>query len=345
MTTSRRLPATVLVSAFIAAVSMMGCSRDEPAVGLFLYNEADPYIKEFAKQIMEESGTVFTPVQYDAGNSQLIQNEQLEGLLVRNPALVIVNPVDRLSSHSVLRKLQAAGIPGIFFNREPLAGDLALWEKSYYVGAKAEQSGQLQAQLVMQLFGGEPGNLNGYDRNDDGRIQVIILKGEQGHQDAEIRTREVLRSFEAAGFIVEVLALEIANWNRDEAYAKMGPLLKDYRNNVELVVSNNDAMALGAISMMRQTGMFQDSNRNGRIDRADELWIPVVGIDGLKEAEAAIAEGYLYGTVKNDSLSMAKAIVELSGILLGHIDPSMAQYPVEDGTYIWIDYRPFISEQ
>jgi len=145
--------------------------------------------------------------------------------------------------------------------------------------------------------------------------------------------------------MMEVLALEIANWNRDEAYAKMGYLLRDYQRRVELVVSNNDAMALGAISMMRQAGMFQDTNRNGRIDRADELWIPVVGIDGLQEAEESIAEGYLYGTVKNDSLSMAKAIVELSGILLGHIDPATTKYPLEDGAYIWIDYRPFVSSE
>ena len=345
MTTSRALSRALLVAASIASLSISACDREEAAVGLFLYNEADPYIREFAKQIMEESGNTFTPVQFDAGNSQLIQNEQLESMLSKHPALMMINPVDRLSSHSIVRKLQAEGIPGIFFNREPLSADLALWEKTYYVGARAEQSGQLQAQLVMQLFGGDPKKLNGYDRNGDGRIQAIILKGEQGHQDAEIRTREVLRSFEGAGFMMEVLALEIANWNRDEAYAKMGYLLRDYQRQVELVVSNNDAMALGAISMMRQAGMFQDTNQNGRIDRADDLWIPVVGIDGLQEAEKSIAEGYLYGTVKNDSLSMAKAIVELSGIVLGRIDPAEAQYPLEDGTYIWIDYRPFVSEE
>ncbi len=41
---------------------------------------------------------------------------------------------------------------------------------------------------------------------------------------------------------------------------------------------------------------------------------------------------------------MAKAIVELAGIVLGRIDPATAEYPLQDGTYIWIDYRPFVSE-
>ena len=343
MTPSRL--AGLLALCLAASIPLTACRGGKPGVGLFLYNEADPYIKEFARQILEQASASFPTVKYDAGNSQLIQNEQMEGMLARGAALLIVNPVDRLGSYSVIQRLKAIGTPVIFFNREPLPEDLALWDKTYYVGARAEQSGQLEASMVMKLFGGNPARLNEYDRNGDGIIQAIILKGEQGHQDAEIRTREVLRSFEHSGFSVEVLALEIANWNRDEAYAKTERLLADFRDRVELVVSNNDAMALGAISMMRQAGMFKDSNGNGRVDRHDALWIPVVGIDGLKEAEESIAEGYLYGTVKNDSLNMAKAIVALANTLLGHADPSTAAFPLEGGKYVWIDYRPLVTQE
>ncbi|MBN2873946.1 MAG: galactose ABC transporter substrate-binding protein [Spirochaetales bacterium] len=332
------------------SLSLFSCSAKESRMSLFLYNEADPYIREFAKQILAASPQDAMPRKFDAGNSQLIQNEQIEAELTRNPAsqrpaLMMINPVDRLGAYALIQRLKGDDIPVIFFNREPLAEDMGLWDKTFYVGARAEQSGQLQAQLVMELFGGSPDKLNEYDRNGDGVIQSIILKGEQGHQDAEIRTREVLRSFEDAGFRVEVLALEIANWNRDEAYGTMGNLLRDYRHRVELIVSNNDAMALGAISRMRQEGLYRDTNGNGRIDRNDSGWIPVVGIDGLREAEESIAEGYLYGTVKNDSQSMATAMVELAGVLLGTIDPATLSYALTDGRYIWIDYRPFVSER
>ncbi len=317
--------------------ALASCSQAELEIGLFLYNEADPYIKEFARQILDESVPGLVPVQHDAGNSQLIQNEQIERFSGQKPGqrplLMMVNPVDRLGAYAVIKRSKDAGIPVIFFNREPLGEDLLLWDKVFYVGAKAEQSGHLQASLVMELFGGRPDRLNEYDRNRDGIIQAIILKGEQGHQDAEIRTREVLRSFETHGFTVEVLALEIANWNRDEAYNKMENLLRDYGSKLELIVSNNDAMALGAISRMRQEGIFKDSNGNGRVDRGDIGWIPVVGIDGLKEARESIAEGYLYGTVTNDSLSMAKAMVELAGILLGTLSADDRVFPLTDG--IW----------
>ena len=336
------------LSVALSVAFLSTCTPKEPRIGLLLYNQSDPYIETFAKRIMTEAKGSFIMTQLDAGNSQLIQNEQIEAQLSRKPALFMINPVDRLASNALIRRLQAENVPIIFFNREPLAKDLALWENCYYVGAKAEQSGQMQAELIMDLFGGNPAQLNDNDKNHDGVIQIIILKGEQGHQDAELRTKELLRSFEAAGFAIEILALEVCNWSQDEAYDKMGTLMRSLQNRVEIVASNNDAMALGAIMRMRQLGFFKDDNGNDKVDGSDRSWLPVVGIDGLAEAEEAIAEGYLYGTVKNDSLSMAKAMVELATRILyeGGADGSSGKdtrvYPLVDGTYIWIDYQPFV---
>jgi len=336
----------VRFTAVCAAVCALGsCSFDKPLVGLLVYNETDPYMETFAGQILAAAEGFFPVKLYYAGNSQLIQNEQIEKILSDKPDVLMINPVDRLGAYAIIRRLQAANVPVIFFNREPLAGDLALWDKTYYVGARAEQSGQMQARLVMDLFGNNPGKLNQYDRNGDGKIQTIILKGEQGHQDAETRTSEVLYTFEKNGFAVETLALEVANWNRDEAYTKMGRLISLYQNRMELVLCNNDDMALGAISRMRQAGLFKDTNKNGAIDRHDREWIPVIGIDGLSEAEDAISEGYLYGTVKNDSLRMAGSMVELANALLARVPPSSLSVPLEDDKYVWIDYRPYISSE
>jgi len=335
--------AGLFLTVLISAILSVSCAKKEDKIGIFVYNETDPFMQVFTAQILESAHGKFTTKVFYAGNSQLIQNEQIEKMLAERPALMMINPVDRLGSFAIIRKMKAANIPVIFFNREPLVQDLALWNRTYYVGARAEQSGQMQAELVMELFGGDSAHLNQYDRNHDGKIQTIILKGEQGHQDAEMRTSEVLRSFESHNFHIEVLAMEVANWAHDEAYAKMGRLLEKYHNKIELIISNNDDMALGAIAQMRQAGIFNDTNGNDRIDRFDAKWIPVVGIDGLQEAEESIAEGYLYGTVKNDSQTMAKTMIELANAILGHTDFSALSVPLQDGKYIWIDYKPFVS--
>jgi len=344
--TSGRLaawPAGVLIAALMA-LAVAGCAGGDPLVGLFLYNEADPYILEFGRQILGAAPSGFAIKKFDAANSQPIQNEQIDNFLDRRPDLLVVNPVDRLGAYAIIQRARSAAVPVVFFNREPLAADMALWDRVWYVGAKAIQSGRLQAELVIKLFGGDPAHLNAFDRNGDNVIQALILKGEQGHQDAEIRTREVLHSFEERAFRVEVLALEIANWNQAEAYEKIHHLLRQYQSAIELVISNNDAMALGAISRMRQNGWFNDADGNGVIDSRDPDWTPVVGIDGLRAAEQAITEGYLYGTVKNDSLSMALAIIELAEFLLGRRSGSSLSATVEDGRYIWVDYTPYVYQ-
>ena len=323
-------------------IIMTSCGGGEARVGLASYNLNDPYIYTFARQIEEFSRDRFRLTSRNAQNSQMLQNEQIEEMLAEEVNLLIINPVDRLGTYPIIRQLKNRNIPVIFFNREPLLEDLMLWDKAFYVGARAEQSGQLQAALVMELFGDNPDKLNRYDRNGDNRIQAVILKGEQGHQDAEIRTAEVVRAFENRRFHLDILVTEVANWNEIQAYEKMDSILNRFDRRIEVILSNNDAMALGAISRLRENNWFTDTNGNGMIDADDEGWIPVVGIDGLDRAVEQIEKGYLYGTVLNDSREQARAIVDLARFVLEQKDLEGLDYPVENGKYIWIDYQVFL---
>lgn len=322
----------------IGILLLFSCSHREDSVSLLLYNQSDPFVNIFADQIKYLGAKSFNVSTFDSQNSQIIQNEFIEEQ-IENADLMIINPVDRLGAYSIIKELQSKGIPVIFFNREPLAEDLDLWDKAYYVGARAEQSGQIQAQMIMTLFGTDPVHLNKHDKNGNGIIETVILKGEQGHQDAEIRTSEVVKSFSEKKFQLDILITEVANWKRDEAYVKMKDILEIYGDSVELVLSNNDAMALGAISIMRQSGFFQDDNHDGKIGTDDVSWLPVVGVDGLDEAVKLIDQGYLYGSVLNDSRTQAQAIVELSEFLISDRDLKNMNYSLVDGNYIWLDYK------
>jgi len=320
-----------------------GCRTQEKQTALILYNENDPFIYTFARQLEDLTSDIpnYQLETIDSQNSQILQNEQIEEMAAKGRDLLIINPVDRLGSYSIVKKMKDQEMPIIFFNREPLIEDLKLWDKAYYVGARAEQSGQLQAELIMELFGNDPNQLNQYDRNGDNIIQVVILKGEQGHQDAEIRTVEVVRAFRDRGFELEILITEVANWNQVQAFEKMEQILKTFGGSMEVLLSNNDAMAIGALDRMRLEEVFSDTNGNDRIDPLDDDWLPVVGIDGLSEAVKEIEQGYLYGTVLNDSLTQAKAIVELSEYILEMRRLDGMSFEIIDDKYIWIDYKVF----
>lgn len=318
---------------------LIACTRQKPNAGLFIYREDDLFMRSLTEDIIEKAEGIIKLETYYSLNSQVIQNEQIETALRQGAQLLIINPVDRLGTYAIINKLRTLNIPVIFFNREPLPRDIALWDRVWYVGALAEQSGRMQAELAMELFGSDPENLNEFDRNADKRIQAVILKGEQGHQDAEIRTATVQRTFREKGYELDVLVTEVANWDRNESYEKMSHILDDLDTPLELVLSNNDAMAIGAISIMRQREYFKDDNANGMVDKYDSSWVPVLGIDGVPDAVSQIEDGYLYGTVLNDYNAIAEAIVELSAYLVASGDDGVLG--VTQGRYIWIDYKTF----
>lgn len=320
----------------ISIFALSACTVATNTLPLFIYDMSDPYMEVFSKRIENESGPFYNIDRYDASNSQIIQNEQIESAMEEYNVL-IVNPVDRLSVFSVIQKAEVNNTKLIFFNREPLNNDLNQYAYAYYVGADAKQSAQLQAELITDLFG-EPEELNENDLNQDNIIQAVILKGEQGHQDAEARTEFVVKTLEEAGYSISILDTSISNWDQVEAKSSILNIFNTL-DGVEVVISNNDAMALGAIEALKELGYFVDDNNDGVINRENEKWFPVVGIDGLDEAIDSIMNGYLFGTIVNDSQTMAEVIVELARLLVNNQDISQLSVPIVDGKYIWIDYQ------
>ncbi|MBU0996831.1 MAG: galactose ABC transporter substrate-binding protein [Firmicutes bacterium] len=323
---------------------LFGCQTRVPVIPLLIYDMNDDYMRDFESRIQEANLMNFRIETYDCQNSQIIQNEYLEEVLKKDNPLIIINPVDRLSAHAMIEKAKQTGAKIIFINREPLPEDMDLYDSVYYVGADAKQSAELQAEIIMDLFGGNPYSLNEFDLNSDGVIQAVILKGEQGHQDAEARTKYVIDELENEHYQVEVLDIAIANFDMDLAEIAMNQLIEEYGDQFEVVIANNDAMAIGAIKTLTEHQYFDDMDMNGVIDRDTEPWIPVVGIDGLDIAIESMNNGYLYGTVLNDSQSMAEAIVELANILLNNLSLDDFSYVITDSKYIWIDYQKFVND-
>ena len=82
-----------------------------------------------------ELGVKFT--NYDAAGSQSTQNDQVDRFLDQGYDILCVNIVDRTAAAVIIDKAQTAGVPVIFFNREPVMEDLNRWERAYYVGFRA----------------------------------------------------------------------------------------------------------------------------------------------------------------------------------------------------------------
>lgn len=307
-----------------------GCGGGDTKVAFFVYDGSDTFISEMMDYMITEIPAGITPVIRNAGNSQAVQNQQIVELIEEGGyALFVINAVDRLACSSIVEKCSGEGIDVVFFNREPLE-DALTNDNVFYVGADADKLGEKQADMVAEIFtDGFAGSE--YDRNGDGVVQLVILKGEQGHQDAEKRTENCVSRLKVLGFEVEVLAIESANWNRQEGYHAMEQLYARYSGDIELVFSNNDDMALGAIDYLTAAGVF--CARGGGYDQP----FLIVGVDGTAVGLEAIERGLLYGTVNNDSVKQSEAILELVALLISGNSLDDCGFTVINKHYIYID--------
>lgn len=270
----------------------------------------------------------------DSENKQPTQNEKVDAFLTKGLNALIINPVDRTAAGPIIEKARADEVPVVFINREPEADDMQSYDKVWYVGAKAEESGTMSGELIADYFKAN----EGADKNGDGKIQYIILTGEPGHQDAILRTEYSVKAITDAGYEVEELASDTAMWDKVQATDKMNGFISSIGiENIEAVLANNDDMALGAIEALKA---------NGYNSGDDTKYIPVVGVDATAPALESMSKGELLGTVLNDAENQGAAAVNVAVAAANglEITKDVVGYDVTDGKYIWIPYVKVTAE-
>lgn len=318
---------TVLLgSAFL----LCACGEEQPDIpdksyiGVAYYNQSDTFLnelldsfKEQLKEMQNEDMDTVVMVR-DAAGVQRTQDDQVKELINAGCDVLCVNLVDRADPSEIIDMAREHEVPIIFFNREPVAEDLMQWDQIYYVGADAEESGVMQGELAADMIK----NNSQTDRNRDGKIQYVVLEGEPGHQDAIIRTETAVKTLTDSGIELEKLSYQIANWNRAQAENRMEQLIGQYPNQIELVLSNNDDMALGAMDAYKKLNYTETA-------------LPVFfGIDGTDAGLEAVMDSELAGTVYNDKEGQAKAMAELCWALITGDDMEELEFQKERCIYL-----------
>ena len=168
--------------------------------------------------------------------------------------------------------------PLVFFNRQPsdpTTGEIDMKtmnfsDKTYYVGFDAAGGGAVQGKLITDYL--KTADLAKLDRNKDGKIGYVLCIGDVGHNDSKARTqgiREALGTWNGdtnpttrkEGKVkvgdkeVPVVELEAkamtgndgSTWNATAATEAMGTWATQYGDQIDLVISNNDGMAMGCL--------------------------------------------------------------------------------------------------
>ena len=167
---------------FAGTLIFYTCGKSQPQtdnqiyIGVACYDQKDTFIEElvdaFKEQCssMESKDYAISMTIMDASNSQRVQNDQIEQMINDGCNVLCVNLADRTEPSEIIDAAKEKDIPIIFFNREPVEEDMRRWDKLYYVGGKAKQSGELQGELAADFIKVNPqADRNNYSYRKRGR--------------------------------------------------------------------------------------------------------------------------------------------------------------------------------
>ena len=306
-----------------------GAAQEETAsalnVAVFYYDYSDVYISSVRNALDGLFGEMgIKPNNYDGGGNQSMQTDQINTAIANGANLLIVNIVETSSpdaAQNAVDAAKAAGIPIIFFNREVDSAVVNSYENCAFVGTDAPEAGHMQGKMIGDYL---VANFDTVDLNGDGKISYVMFKGQEGNAEAEYRTqyavedadailteagKEPLSYYAGDDVATKYLVDQNGTWSSAAAVAYMDTILAEYSeangNMIELVIANNDDMAMGAISSLQTAGY--------NLGDGTSTTIPVFGVDAIDSAKQAIDEGKMTGTVMQDAEGMASTITALVG--------------------------------
>ena len=314
------LLAVLLVFSF-AACGQNGGGKKTGEVSVFYYTFSDTYISSVRSAMdsfLKANNIEYN--NYDANGNQTTQTEQIQTAIAKGSSMLIVNVVDTGSNdaaQNIVNLAKAAKIPVVFFNRSVDESVVSSYDKCVFVGTDYEMAGHMQGKMIGEYLVENYGKV---DLNGDGKISYVMFKGQEGNMEAIARTQygvddcnavltaagKPFLEFYDASNTDKYLVDQDGLWSSAAATNYMSTALAQYSeangNMIELVIANNDEMALGAIAALQAAGYNTGS---GKV-------IPVFGVDATDAAKNAIAGGSMIGTIKQDAEGMAKTLVQLA---------------------------------
>lgn len=280
--------------------------------------ETNPFFQGMYKS-MEKMGkeqSSLTLLLDSAANQQDKQNSQLDSMIDRGAKALVVNLADVSFGAEMVKKYCDKKIPVVYINRSPEVKSLAACDTAYFVDGDAAQAGVLQGLQVLKAWKANPQ----WDKNKDGKIQYAMIEGIPNHAGAMARTKwsvGTMESYPTLGMPVEKVLQEHGMFQAQATKDLMTKwiALPEFAK-VEVILANNDTMALGAVEILQQNNQK----------------VPVFGIDGSKAALTALNSGSISGTVFNDFDGQSRAAIRMAANLA-------ADKPVLEGVPYKMEYR------
>lgn len=308
-----------------ASSSLSISNKNVVNVGVVFYSLDDLFLsklKQSLEDISEKNENKVKFSFYEGKNNVSIQNEIIDSLLKSDIDLLIVQvaAAEEKIVEDVINKVNQKDVPAIFLDVPPQVASKLYEEHSNIVFMRGDykQLPIMQGKIIVDIWNT---NKRILDKNNDNILQYVMLQGFS--PSATERTKYSIKAINDAGIKTEQLSLQVANWDKELAKNAIKSLFLRYAGNIEAIISNNDAMAIGAIEALQEYGYNKgDKSKN----------IVVVGVDGLPEAKDLIDKGVMAGTVIQDPNVIAEALYAVGMNLTQRVNPiENTNYELSEG--------------
>ena len=255
-------------------------------------------------------------VTQDANQDESKQIQYVQAAAADGQKAIIVNPINPSACQSII---DAAGdMKVVFVNRVPDDTSI-LNENAVYVGSDEHTSGKFQGDFLAEYFKAQ-------GKTD---IKYILLNGIIGQTSTTLRTESVLKALADGGInATETTAPLAAMYDRNKAIDMITPVLSDKSKEFDCIISNNDAMALGAIEAAKNAGLDPSS-------------FPIVGIDATADGRQAIKDGTMAMSVFQDPNGQGGGAVQAAvNLINGDALNANTSFDVDEtGFILWVPFE------
>ncbi|MFT8352447.1 galactose ABC transporter substrate-binding protein [Clostridium saccharoperbutylacetonicum] len=284
-------------------------------VGVLLNNFYNPYnlsIEKSLEDIQKEKQNQIQFTFFNGESNPAIQSVIVNNMLQNNYDLLLISTVDKKEPEMIgdfVDKAKQKSIPLIFFNLRPDNLDIIKkYQKAIAINTDSMQAGILQGKMIADYW-----NANKeMDKNGDGIMQYILIKGQPESYLTEVRSNYSISTINDAGIETQELAAVSANWDEGLANSVMGSLFLKYGGSIEAIIANSDSMAMGAVKAFQTYGYnLGDKTKT----------IPIFGIHAIPEVQELIKKGFIAGSVLQDTRELADAFYSVGMNLILGKDP------------------------
>ncbi len=243
-------------------------------IGLSMNTLNNPFfvdVKDGVQKAADENGV--TIIVTDAQNNSATQVADVENLIQKKPAAIIIDPTDSDAIVAAIEACNEANIPVITMDRQAAGGEVAS-----HIGYNAIKSGTIAGTYLVDTF------------KDKETVNVVEIQGIMGTNVAQDRSKGFNDAIATATNFKKV-ATQAADFDRAKAMTVMENILQA-NPEIDCVYAANDEMGLGAVEAISAAG------------RLDE--ITVISCDAIDPALEKIRSGELEATIAEPPFFLGK---------------------------------------